>query len=181
LTQDLGTALKAALAGRVCVVGVGNDDLGDDGFGVRLAEELLASGHEHVRVAGTTPENCLGQIEDGRFDTVLFLDAVDIGAEAGSAVLLDSASIQGKFPQISTHRISLGTLARLLERPGGPRVWLLGAQPSSLRFGSGLSRPLLTTLMILRDLLIQTLRIRTLPPRPAALAATTAGMGEEQE
>jgi hypothetical protein len=37
---DLREQLRACLQGRVCLVGVGNADHGDDGFGVRLAESL---------------------------------------------------------------------------------------------------------------------------------------------
>jgi hydrogenase maturation protease len=38
---DLFEQLQECLAGRVCLVGIGNVEYGDDGFGVRLAEALL--------------------------------------------------------------------------------------------------------------------------------------------
>ena len=38
-------------------MGLGNIDCGDDGFGVRLAEELLEAGVPDVEVAGTAPED----------------------------------------------------------------------------------------------------------------------------
>ena len=69
----------------------------------------------------------------------MFLDAVDVGAEPGSTVLLDSRAIATRFPQVSTHRLSLGFLAQCLEQLGVTRVWLLGVQPASLRPGTGLS------------------------------------------
>jgi hypothetical protein len=37
---DLREQLQQLLEGRVCLMGLGNVDYGDDGFGVRLAEEL---------------------------------------------------------------------------------------------------------------------------------------------
>ena len=46
---DLGQQLRERLKGRVCVMGLGNVDLGDDGFGVRLAEALLRSGVSLIR------------------------------------------------------------------------------------------------------------------------------------
>jgi Ni,Fe-hydrogenase maturation factor len=40
---DLRQQLEACFQGRVCLVGVGNPDLGDDGLGVRLAEEVAVA------------------------------------------------------------------------------------------------------------------------------------------
>jgi hydrogenase maturation protease len=70
----------------------------------------------------------------------VFLDAVDYGGAPGSAVLLGAAEIAQRFPQVSTHRISLGTLARVIESRGRTKVWLLGVQPESLRPGTTLTR-----------------------------------------
>ena len=40
---DLREQLQQLLQGRVCLMGLGNVDFGDDGFGVRLAEALARS------------------------------------------------------------------------------------------------------------------------------------------
>ncbi len=157
---DLRSDLRACLAGRVCLVGVGNPDRGDDAFGPRLAEALQAAGVPDVVVAGTTPEHWIGRLGDGRFETIIFLDAVEVGAEPGAAVLLDAGALAARFPQISTHKISLGALARVLESTGRIRVWLLGVQPKSLAMGPDLSPPLRATLDILRDLLYDALSAR---------------------
>ena len=37
---DLREALHERLTGRTCLMGIGNPDRGDDGFGVRLAEAV---------------------------------------------------------------------------------------------------------------------------------------------
>jgi hydrogenase maturation protease len=145
-------------------MGLGNADYGDDGFGVRLAQELIAQGMNDVIVAGTTPDRWIGQLTEP-FDHIIFLDAVEFGDTPGSLVFLDSGEISVAFPQISTHKISLAVLARLAEANGKTRAWLLGVQPQSLRPAPILSQKLETTLEALRELLLSLGR-----PRKNALA-----------
>jgi hydrogenase maturation protease len=151
--MNLAEELRSRLMGRVAVVGVGNPDLGDDGAGLRLAERLAAHGVPDVTLAGRSPERWLGRLGRARVDRVLFLDAVDAGTAPGAILLMDAAQTVARFPQVSTHTLSLGTLARLLEADGIPGVSLLGIQPASLRSGAGLSAPVETTVGILADLL----------------------------
>jgi len=109
---DLRGQLRQCLAGRVCFLSLGNVDYGDDALGVRLGERLLAAGMPDVIIAGTTPERYLGELTRERFEHVLFLDAVEFAAAAGSVVFLDASAISARFPQISTHKISLATLSQ---------------------------------------------------------------------
>ncbi|MGA3210359.1 MAG: hydrogenase maturation protease, partial [Terriglobales bacterium] len=136
-------------------MGVGNLDLADDGFGVRLAETLQARGFPDVVVAGNTPERWIGRVAEERFHGLLFLDAVDFGAAPGSLLLMDTDEIAERFPQISTHKISLGWLARFAESQGAMQVWLLGAQPETLNPDGGLTSTLRTTLDAVCELLIE--------------------------
>ena len=156
MKPDLLDDLRPALEG-ACLVGVGNPDLGDDGFGPRLAEALRAAGLAGAVSAGIEPERLVETLSGGGFRNVLFLDAVEFPGPPGAAVLLDAAAVKSRFPQISTHKISLGTLARLIEGRCGARVWLLGVKPLSLAPGRGLSETVGTTLEILRDLILDVL------------------------
>jgi hydrogenase maturation protease len=135
----LDEALRGALTGKACIVGVGNSDLGDDGFGPCVAEALSSAGHAHVIVAATTPERSMEQLTSGAYDSILFVDAVEFAGDPGAAVLMDATEIETHFPQVSTHKLSLGTLARLIRRQSGARVHLLGVRPASLHPGAGLS------------------------------------------
>jgi hydrogenase maturation protease len=157
MEKDLRATLRETLTGRTAFIGIGNVDLGDDGFGVRLAEALAAGGLADVLVTHTVPENHIMSLAQAGFDNVVFLDAVNIGSESGSVVFLDSGELKNQFPQVSTHKFALGTLARLIEAEGSTRVWLLGIQPVSLRQGTSLSEPVKTALEILRVLLPETL------------------------
>ena len=126
----LRDTLRQHLQGRVAFVGLGNPLFGDDGFGVAAAQRLQAMGIPNVFVAGQWPERCLDSMAG--MDHVVFLDAVDAGLEPGSVIWMDSEALRSRFPQVSTHRISLGLLAEYLQKAGTAHVWLLGVQPCSV-------------------------------------------------
>ncbi len=192
---DLREQLQHCFEGRVCLLGLGNVDHGDDGFGVRLAQELspeirtpkaearngdvgrgasefgfrpsfglrtsafgLTGPARAVIMAGTSPERFLGQIADVGFEAVIFLDAVDFGGAPGSVVFLHSDEMAARFPQVSTHKLSLGLLARQIEANGRTKAWLLGVQPESLKPGAPLSPALQATRGLLLELLSEVSR-----------------------
>ena len=156
LMSDLCEKLRRCLHGRVCLMGLGNAEHGDDGFGVRLAEALQdapTGGSAHSSfvaiVAGTNAESMLGRATEGGFDHLVFLDAVDFDGKPGSVIFLDATGIVARFPQVSTHGMSLGLLARLAEGDGAANVWLLGVQPSSLQPALGLTPPVQASFEVL--------------------------------
>jgi len=154
-SKDLRQQLKETLQGRVRLMGLGNIDCGDDGFGVHLAEELREAGVPDVVVAGTNPEHYVRCVPDQGFDCLVFLDAVAFGAPPGSVVLMDATEISIRYPQISTHKISLGVLAKYVRAGGRATVWLLGVQPESIRLGQTLTPPVRATLELLKSLLLE--------------------------
>jgi hydrogenase maturation protease len=161
--MNLRQQLANWLRGRICIVGLGNPDYGDDGLGVRLAERLIAAGVPNVFLAGTSPDRIIGEIAAAVFDKVLFLDAVEFGGPAGAVAMLNSAEMIARYPQISTHKISIGTLARLLEANGTTKVWLLAVQPESMKPESQLAPAAQTTLEIVSDLIISAMDLRAEP------------------
>jgi hydrogenase maturation protease len=157
---DLREQLEQCFRRRVCLVGVGNAEWGDDGFGVRLAETLEVNSRvtphaSRILVAGKSPERHLGELNSGAFDHVIFLDAVEFGGVPGSVVFLDAGETASRLAQISTHKISLGTLAQWIEANGITRAWLLGVQPASLRPEMNLSPAVQRTLGILSAMLTE--------------------------
>ena len=151
--SDLHEQLRSYLRKRVCLMGLGNVEYGDDGFGMRLAEKLRLDGTPEVIVAGTEPERYLGRVVDEDFDHLIFLDAVDFGGIPGSVAFLNARGIEARFPAISTHHISLGLLAKWVEANSRTSVWLLGVQPESLQRAGALTPKVETTLETLNELL----------------------------
>ena len=151
---NLREQLEHTLAGRVCFMGVGNAGYADDALGLHLAQQLLEAGVPDVVVAGNSPDRCLGSAASMKFDHLVFLDTAEFGAAPGSVVFLDSHQIAARYPQISTHKISLGVLAGFVESNGVTRAWLLGVQPESLKEGNGLSPKVRKTLGVLLELLV---------------------------
>jgi len=153
---DLREQLAQCLTGHVCLMGLGNVDYGDDGFGVRLAELLIANEiPEGWRVvnAGTVPERVIARVAETGCEHLVFLDAVEFGGAPGSVVFLGSSEMAARFPQVSTHKISLGLLAKWAEANGTTKAWLLGVQPESLAAGERLTPAMQTTLDALFELL----------------------------
>jgi hydrogenase maturation protease len=197
---DLREQLQQLLQGRVCLMGIGNVDYADDGFGVRLAEELKSEGRDpkaegspkaearsedpgssysdfepqtsfglrsHVIIVGTAPERFIGRVTQQVFDHLIFLDAVEFGGVPGSAILLDSEQITARYPQISTHKISLGLLAKWAEASGTTKAWLLGVQPESLRPGGELTPTVQATFQLLLELVRDAFKVgRAVPCAP---------------
>ncbi len=164
---DLRAHLRDFFQGRVCLMGLGNPDHGDDAFGVRLAEQLAAAGVPGVIVAGTTPERSIVHVADDGCDHLVFLDAVDFGGAPGAAALLDAATIAARFPQISTHKLSLGLLAAWATANGATRAWVLGVQPASLQPAAALTPPVQAALEVILELLCDA--ARPAAPRLASL------------
>ena len=187
---DLREDLRSILQGCVCLVGVGNVEYGDDGFGVKLAkglesaraswaafspspkaipgnlfaaEPIVEDADRSIRSscvsqiinAGISPEHHLSFLANGAFDTVTFFDAVEFGGTPGSVTLLNSEEMASRFPQVSTHRISLSLLAQMIEANGRTKVWLLGVQPASMRRSQSLSLPVRETLELLAETLCE--------------------------
>jgi len=151
--DNLRQQLESTLQGRVCLMGVGNPEYGDDAFGVDFAQALLDVRVPDVIVAGSSPDHWMGTTADLEFDHLVFLDAVEFGASPGSAVFLDSKQIAARYPQISTHKISLSVLAQIVESNGVTKAWLLGVQPGSLKEGQPLTPAVRKTLEVLLELL----------------------------
>jgi hydrogenase 3 maturation protease len=169
---ELRQQLEHCLAGRVCFLGLGNPDYGDDGLGIRLSEMLCHAGMANVLTAGITPERHLATLARQRFEHVVFLDAVEFGGAPGSVVFLDAGAIAARFPQVSTHKISLGLLAQWAEA-NGMKAWLLGVEPESLKpspEGQPLTAAIRVTLEALSALL-QSLQLSPVLPSAAPASA----------
>ena len=152
--HDLREQIHSALRGRVCFMGLGNTD--------RRRRRLRGAAGGIARNASasltwSSPAPFLNiwlAVMRIQGSTIWSSSMPWISArQPGSVVFLNSAEMAARFPQVSTHKISLGMLAKCVENGEITRVWLLGAQPASLQPGPELSPAIQTTVDILADLI----------------------------
>jgi hydrogenase 3 maturation protease len=137
--MTLERQLRQRLKGKkVVVVGVGNPLRGDDAAGCRVANKLKETPCLRVIIAEEVPENYFGLVTKMKPDTVVFVDAVELGMPPGAVALVEKDDIAGHMP--TTHRMPLSILMSLLARETGADVFLLAVQPYATDFGMAVSR-----------------------------------------
>jgi len=135
--MSLEKTLAARLRGRVTVVGIGNPLRGDDAAGCLVARGLRPAPCLQSIVAEEVPESHLGSVTASRPDTIVLVDAVDMGAPAGSLALVEASDLNGFTP--TTHHVPLDILARWLARETGADVVVAAVQPRRIGWGDPMS------------------------------------------
>ncbi len=154
--MSLREKLRARLGDKVVVVGIGNPLRGDDSAGSCVAQRLaLANARASVIDAQEVPESYVGRIIAARPDTVVLVDAVDIGGRPGDAAIIESDQIERYDP--TTHRVPLGLVMRYLRCETGADTFLIGIQPSRVALGLPMSREVEESVVLLARLLERTL------------------------
>src|SRR5262245_61962177 len=125
---------------RVLVAGVGNVFLGDDAFGVRVAQRLAGRGlPEDVRVVdfGIRGLDLAYTLTDG-YEAVVLVDAAPRGGPPGTLYVLqpaeDSAEGNEGDALIETHGMDPVKVLRLARALGGSvgRLYVVGCEPVPL-------------------------------------------------
>ncbi|MFH0801417.1 MAG: hydrogenase 3 maturation endopeptidase HyCI [bacterium] len=142
--------LSSKLKGRVLVLGIGNELRGDDGAGAALAESLRGKVRAEVINGGEVPESYTGEVKDLTAETILLVDAVDMGEKPGSVSLIERDKL-AECPAASTHHIPLAVLADYLHAETGAAVFLLAIQVRSTAFGAAISPDVEDTLAALKE------------------------------
>jgi hydrogenase maturation protease len=138
---------------RILIAGIGNIFLGDDGFGVEVAQRLAKRTlPDSVRVVdfGTRGFDLAYAFLDG-YDTVIWVDAAPRGGHPGSLYVIEPDVRQilseGSGLSIEPHRIDPVNVLRLVSMLGGSpgRLFLVGCEPTSIAdqddIHPGLSEP----------------------------------------
>jgi hydrogenase maturation protease len=129
---------------RTLVLGLGNILMCDEGLGVRAVERLLERyefpPEVEVLDGGTLGLDLLPYVEDA--DRLLVLDAIDMGAEAGTIGRLEGGEVPAFLGiKVSPHQMGLADLlaaSRLRDRfPAEVVLW--GVQPAVIDVGLELS------------------------------------------
>ncbi len=138
---------------RVLVAGVGNDLLGDDGFGIAVIRRFFEGGvPEGVEVfeSGIAGIRMVQELMDG-YEALVIVDATDRDEEPGTVYLLEvevpdpeELTEEGRQEFLADTHLTVPskalTLARAL-KVLPPRVYILGCQPKECGLGMGLSEP----------------------------------------
>jgi hydrogenase maturation protease len=129
---------------RILVVGVGNDYRGDDGVGRWIARQLRNRGRPEMEVLESDGDGAALLQAWTEYDTVVLIDAVLSGAEAGAVRRFD-ASEQPLPPELSprfsTHTfgvaeaIRMGAVLQQLPR----RLLVIGIEGRRFEIGSDFS------------------------------------------
>ena len=142
--------IDESMASPVTVLGVGNIVLRDEGFGVRVAQQLATDydGPEEVQIldGGTLGIELLRFLEGTK--KLLILDAVK-GGTPGKVYRFAGDEVKGHFrDKLSAHEIGISDILTLFELTDKPRpeVVVLGASPVELEAGLELS-PALSALV----------------------------------
>ena len=128
----LRIGLARFLSAGSVVVGVGNRDCGDDGFGPVVIDLLRGRINIPIIDAGLSPENYLGRIAAWVPKKVLFLDAADLGRSPGSLALSGMEALV--CAGAGTHAASLALAAQYLHTAVGAESLGLLAQPLQVRY-----------------------------------------------
>ena len=136
------------MSARVLVAGIGNIFLGDDGFGVEVAQRLRRRpARDDVRVEdyGIRGVHLAYELLDG-YDALVLVDAVPLDEPAGTVVVMEPDSpspVTGGLggPVLEAHSMDPVLVLDLLAGLGGTvdRVLVVGCAPASLDEGIGLS------------------------------------------
>jgi hydrogenase maturation protease len=175
-----GGAPAAAPAARVLVAGIGNVFLGDDGFGVALADRLarraLPAGAEVVDY-GIRGMDLAYAMLDG-LDAVVLLDAAPRGLRPGTlSVIEPGLDVEGRgFDAHGMDPVQVLALARSLGGPGHalPRTLVVACEPQTVMTGeedeivAALSEPVRAALDPAAALVEELLDELTTRPEPEA-------------
>lgn len=165
--DSLTDRLRAALSGRVVIAGIGNRMRGDDGLGPALIDRLQGRVAAVLIDCAEVPERYLGAIAEQAPQSVLLIDAVDLGAAPGSVAVLGAGELPDRLS--TTHNTSLGLLMHYLEAEAGAGVTLLAVQPAQLECDSPVSPQVEASVDALADLLAEVM------VAPAASATAEPG------
>jgi len=131
---------------RVLVAGLGNIFLGDDAFGVEVANRLSEMPMpEAVRVldVGIRSRHLAYELLEGDYDTAILLDIVSKGGEPGTLYVLEPERADSLAPPDvpDGHMIQPQDVLALVRSLGGRvgRVLIVGCEPSRVDEEPGLS------------------------------------------
>jgi hydrogenase 3 maturation protease len=152
---ELAQAIRSRLKGKLTIVGIGNIIRGDDGLGPKLIEMLKGRGTVAADLfdCGTVPENYIFPILSTSCDTVVLVDAADIGKSPGAVAVFDLENISRV--SFSTHNPSPRLFTDLLKTGREDmNIFVISMQPRSTGIGEPMSKEVLESLDRIADIIV---------------------------
>jgi len=155
--DTLKSEIKSRIKGRTAIVAIGNILRGDDGLGPKLIELLKVKNVKaELFDCGTAPENYILPILSTSCDTVVLVDAADIGECPGAMRIFDLDKISGV--SFSTHNPSPRLFTDLLKTGKDDlNIFVISMQPKTTILGASISQDVLEGLGELTDMLAESL------------------------
>ena len=140
---DLKSDIKNRTKGRVAIVAIGNILRGDDGLGPKFIELLKPKALDAALFdCGTAPENYIFPILSASPDTVILVDAADVGEAPGSAKVFGLDEISNV--SFSTHNPSPRLFTDLLiTGKEDLNIFVISVQPKTTALGASLTKEVL--------------------------------------
>ncbi len=132
--------------GRLLLVGLGSEQHSDDAVGLSLARRLKRSGAGDVWLE--TDLEARPEVTAGPDQTILFLDALDFGAEPGRITLLSLQ--QAAWNSVLSHKL-LPLVGRLFDPAALNNAFLLGIQPETVSEGGRISESVASAMDIILE------------------------------
>ncbi|MCX7995529.1 MAG: hydrogenase maturation peptidase HycI [candidate division WOR-3 bacterium] len=130
-------------AQKICILGVGNTQKGDDGAGpgvIKILQKSLKKENlNNLKLidCGEIPENFTGDIRKFKPDLTIIIDACISGRKPGAVYIVNPEKIQ---PQdFSTHRLPLSMFVKFLEETIPTKVIVIGVEPKNINYGDEIS------------------------------------------
>jgi len=102
-----------------------------------LAKQLKGRVKGAVFDGGRAPENYIGKIIREKPDTILMVDALNMGGRPGEIVIRKPERL--READFSTHHLSLPLLASMIKSDTKADIFVIGVQPDKIELGEGLS------------------------------------------
>ncbi|MEP6659542.1 MAG: hydrogenase maturation protease [Acidimicrobiales bacterium] len=151
---------------RILVAGIGNIFLGDDGFGVEVANRMAGMAMPkgtQVTDFGIRGVHLAYELLDG-YDALVLIDAVPLGEPPGTIAVLEPEQLEQQgvdAPTLDAHSMNPAVVLGALAGLGGAigRVLIVGCQPAVIEETMGLSEPVAaaveTAVDVVRDLVTE--------------------------
>lgn len=137
-TESVFASLRNILPDDILLVGMGNFLKADDGIGPAICSLLKKTISDNIIDAGIVPENHIQVIIKKAPKVILFIDAIDFGAPAGTIRMFESCQLSSGG--ITTHTLSPRLLSDMIAQSIPAKIFFIGIQPKSMMIGDPMSQ-----------------------------------------